>query len=397
MSYARTAFEFFAGIGLIHEAIKPFGWEVTAANDNSAKKVAAYKLNYPGTSVLDDDVNTLDVSGVGPVRLATASFPCIDLSQAGGRQGINGDKSSVVWAFLDRVADFQRAGYTPEFLFLENVPGLLSLHEGRSVDLLLHRIAELGYCFDLVQVDARHFTPQTRNRVFIIAVHGQNRFTRPSHVPDVSIRRYKVRETYQRNKDLPWVFFDFPALPHARYKLVDIVEKLLPEDRRWWSEEQMDYFWSHLERHHRPQLCQMVAPGVQRFLTSTRRGRRRGVREQIINVRFDGAASCLRTPKGGSSAQFVIHLDGEAVRVRKLLGVEAARLQGVCLPDASPDFKLHTTETEVLYGFGDAVCVPAVRWVFQHSIEAVLSGHEPQHARLPILHEAKNLILNFGS
>ncbi len=358
MSNCRTAFEFFAGIGLIHEFIKHFGWNVTAANDNNAKKIAAYKLNYPDTAVFDTDVDALDVSGVAPVRLATASFPCIDLSQAGGRIGINGDKSSVVWAFLDRIADFQRQGNPPEFLFLENVPGLLSLHEGQSIDLLLHRIAEMGYCFDLVQVDACHFTPQTRNRVFIIAVHGQNRFARPAHVPNVPIRRYKVRETYQRNKDLPWFFFDFPSLPQPCYKLADVLEKLPTEDCRWWNEAQMAYFWSHLERHHRPQLCNLTGSGVQKFLTATRRGRRRGLREQIINIRFDGAASCLRTPKGGSSAQFIVHISDETVRVRKLLGVEAARLQGVCLPDFSPDFQLPQTETDALYGLGDAVLRP---------------------------------------
>jgi DNA (cytosine-5)-methyltransferase 1 len=252
MSKDRSVIEFFAGIGLIHEALKPLGWEVVAANDHSPKKVAAYRLNYPDTTIHDDDVQNLDVSNIGPVRLATASFPCIDLSQAGSREGINGDKSSVVWGFLDRVADLQRAGHTPEFLFLENVPGLLSLHEGRSIDLLLHRIAECGYCFDLVQVDAFNFTPQTRNRVFIVAVHGANRFPRPPYIPDAAIRRYKVRETYQRNKDLPWVFFDFPSLPTRRCEYADILEKLPADDSRWWGHKQMEYFWSHLERHHGP-------------------------------------------------------------------------------------------------------------------------------------------------
>ena len=99
MDNSRTAFEFFAGIGLVHEAIKHFGWNVTAANDNCAKKLAAYKLNYPDTAVFDTDVNALDMSSIAPVRLATASFPCIDLSQAGGRVGIDGDKSSVVSGF----------------------------------------------------------------------------------------------------------------------------------------------------------------------------------------------------------------------------------------------------------------------------------------------------------
>jgi DNA (cytosine-5)-methyltransferase 1 len=366
--------EFFSGIGLIHEALKPLGWQVVLANDNNAKKAASYHANFPETPFNNEDVRLLDVSGISPVEVATASFPCIDLSQAGGREGINGDKSGVVWGFLDRIADLHRLNNAPEFLFLENVPGLLSLHKGKSIDLLLQRIAELGYCFDLVQVDASHFLPQTRNRIFIIAVLGRDRFPRPQNIPSTHIRRYKVREVYQRNPHLPWIFFDFPPLPVRSIGLEDIVEPLPPDDARWWSETKMEYFWHHLEKHHGPKLKTLFHSSERKHLTAVRRLRRRGVREQIINLRFDGLASCLRTPKGGSSAQYIVEIEDGTVRVRRILGVETARLQGVCLPDAAPDFRLVGGETEQMYGFGDAVCVPAVRWVFTHSIETLRDG-----------------------
>ncbi len=369
--------EFFSGIGLIHEALRPLGWRVVLANDNSVKKAASYRANFPDTPLSGEDVRLLDVSGVGPVQVATASFPCIDLSQAGGREGINGDESGVVWGFLDRIADLHRLDNAPEFLFLENVPGLLSLHEGKSIDQLLHRIADLGYCFDLVQVDASHFLPQTRNRVFIIAVLGRDRFPRPQNIPMAHIRRYKVREVYQRNPHLPWVFFDFPPLPVRNIGLQDIVETLPPDDPRWWDETKMEYFWHHLETHHGPKLKTLMCSPERRHMTAVRRLRRRGVREQIINLRFDSLASCLRTPKGGSSAQYIVETEGGAVRVRRILGVEAARLQGVCLPSSAPDFRLVGGETEQMHGFGDAVCVPAVRWVFMHSIETLRAGGSP--------------------
>ena len=44
----RTFIEFFAGIGLVHEAIKPFGWEAVLANDNDSRKALAYAANFPG-------------------------------------------------------------------------------------------------------------------------------------------------------------------------------------------------------------------------------------------------------------------------------------------------------------------------------------------------------------
>ena len=52
--------------------------------------------------------------------------------------------------------------------------------------------------------------------------------------------------------------------------------------------------------------------------------------------------------------------------------LEAARLQGVCLPESAPNFQLIGSETDVRFAFGDAVCVPAVRWVVEHSIEQLI-------------------------
>ncbi|MEV4499182.1 DNA (cytosine-5-)-methyltransferase [Micromonospora arborensis] len=367
-----TFVEFFAGVGLIHEAIAPLGWSCLLANDNDPRKVAAYKRNY-STPIVDCDIRDLPVEEIPTATLATASFPCIDLSQAGGRRGINGEHSGIVWSFLDHIAQLAEQGRAPQFILLENVAGLLTLHEGASIDLLLRSIADLGYAIDLVQVDARHFVPQTRNRVFIIAVRDQSMAT-SDQMPDMHIRRYKVQHIFQRNRDLPWVFFDFPELPTRRLELRDVLVELPEDDSRWWNEERTRYFWDHLEHDHRPKLEAMVAAGADLQLTAVRRGRRRGLREQIFNLRFDGLASCLRTPKGGSSIQFVVRVRNGEVQIRRILGSESARLQGVALKNSSPNFLIPESEQEALFAFGDAVCVPAVRWVFENSIQTVAMG-----------------------
>ncbi|QKE82771.1 DNA (cytosine-5-)-methyltransferase [Arthrobacter sp. NEB 688] len=365
--------EYFAGVGLIHEALRPLGWTCQLANDNDPKKVRAYEANYPNVPVSALDIRDLSASDIPPATLATASFPCIDLSQAGGRVGIHGTHSGVVWAYLDRIREAKKVDRQPRFLFLENVAGLLTLQGGKSIDILLHAIAELGYSIDVVQVDARHFLPQARNRVFIIA--GLGLPLSLGEMPTSHIRRYKVREVFDRNRDLPWHFFDFPRLPSATYELKDLLEDIPVSDPRWWNAERMSYFWEHLEHHHRPQLEEMARRRIPVRLTAVRRGRRRGLREQIFNLRFDGLASCLRTPKGGSSIQFVVEVRSDgSVGVRRITGLESARLQGVGLPDAADDFAIPQVESDALWAFGDAVCVPAVRWVFQHSIEAVMSG-----------------------
>jgi DNA (cytosine-5)-methyltransferase 1 len=382
---ASTFVEFFAGIGLIHAALAPLGWRCLLANDNVQDKVLNYRANYPETAVSDLDIRKLLIDDIPTTELATASFPCIDLSQAGGRVGINGDHSGIVWSFLDHIAKLVKDGRAPRFLFLENVAGLLTLHGGASIDLLLNEIVGLGYAIDVVQVDARHFTPQARNRVFIMAVRDWE-CDDTLVMPDTHIRRYKVREVWERNPRLPWIFFDFPPLPGRQLSLAAVLEDLPEEDPRWWDEERMDYFWHHLEHDHRPRLEAMVKSNANVQMTAMRRGRRRRLREQIFNLRFDDLASCLRTAGGGSSIQFVVRVRNGRAQVRKILGVESARLQGVALPGSVPDFVIPSPETTALNAFGDAVCVPAVRWVFENSLHKIASGQVPQrHGQLTLI------------
>ena len=77
-------------------------------------------------------------------------------------------------------------------------------------------------------------------------------------------------------------------------------------------------------------------------------------------MRFDGLAGCLRTPRGGSAKQIVVAVDAGRLRMRWMSPREYARLQG------APDFPLTGGRNQQLFGFGDAVCVPAIRWVDRH-------------------------------
>jgi DNA (cytosine-5)-methyltransferase 1 len=364
--------EFFAGTGLIHEALGALGWEAVFANDNDPKKRAAYQANFPEVPFSEADIRDLDPRSFPDAELASASFPCVDISRAGGRVGLHGESSGLVWSFLKHIEALRNAKRQPRYLLLENVPGLLS-HSNNAIDELLHAIASLGYGVDVVQVDAKYFTPQTRDRVFIVCAYGAERqMVRPA--PPSQIRRYHVDNTYLRNPELPWHHFVFPQLPEREIDLDAVMEHLPTDHPLWWNTDRLSHFWDRLENGHDERLRQMLADGFSGFLTATRRGRRRGVREQIINVRFDQLASCLRTPRGGSSTQLILQVNDGAVNVRSILGIEAARLQGVNLPDSAPDFRRVGSRTDELFAFGDAVCVPAVRWVVEHSIMRHRSG-----------------------
>jgi DNA (cytosine-5)-methyltransferase 1 len=77
----------------------------------------------------------------------------------------------------------------------------------------------------------------------------------------------------------------------------------------------------------------------------------------MAEIRFDGIAGCLRTPKGGSARQILLQVGKGEINVRLLTPKECARLMG------ADDFKLSGTANQALFGFGDAVCVPVISWI----------------------------------
>ena len=103
--------------------------------------------------------------GLGNCDLIYGGFPCQDLSVAGRRAGLGGERSSL-WFEFARVLDAVR----PRWCVVENVPGLLSSAGGRDFGIILHDLDELGYDIAWGTLDAQHFgVPQRRRRVFVVA------------------------------------------------------------------------------------------------------------------------------------------------------------------------------------------------------------------------------------
>ena len=87
----KTVAEFFAGIGLMRIGLESAGWRIAFANDIEEDKWRMYRDHFGDTGeFIVRDVHQLKSSEVPTVTLATASFPCNDLSMAGARHGLAG-------------------------------------------------------------------------------------------------------------------------------------------------------------------------------------------------------------------------------------------------------------------------------------------------------------------
>src|SRR5256886_4951457 len=84
----KTFAEFFAGIGLMRLGLEKEGWKIAFANDFDPQKEKMYRANFSDADQHFEpgNINGLSPSEIPTVSLATASFPCNDLSLAGSRE-----------------------------------------------------------------------------------------------------------------------------------------------------------------------------------------------------------------------------------------------------------------------------------------------------------------------
>ena len=98
------------------------------------------------------------------VDLLCGGFPCQDLSVAGRRGGIRAERSGLFFEFARLAGELR-----PDWLLIENVPGLLSSNQGADFEAVLETLSELGYAVAWRILDSRYFgVPQRRRRVYIV-------------------------------------------------------------------------------------------------------------------------------------------------------------------------------------------------------------------------------------
>jgi len=360
--------EFFAGIGLVRLALERQGWRVVFANDIDPKKAEMYRHNWPKDDhLVVGDIHAIKADELPSCALFTASFPCNDLSIAGRWEGLHGKESSSFWGLVRILRDLGER--RPPLVMLENVVGFLMSHGGRDFEKALLALNELGYTVDAIILNATHWAPQSRPRLFVIAKRDEGRETR-SYALISDARPEALFRFIVSHPNIRWDIRDLPSLPPPRARLADIVEDLPDDDPRWWDPKRADYFMSQMSERHKEQARQMIAGNSYSYATAFRRVRHG---KSMAELRTDGIAGCLRTPRGGSGRQILLKAGRGKYWVRLLTARECARLQGV--PDS---YVIDVPLNQALFGFGDAVCVPAVEWIAQHYLTPLASTLVPR-------------------
>lgn len=352
------AAEFFAGIGLVRLALERQNWNVVFANDIDQGKAEMYRHNWPDDDHLHvDDIHKLRADDIPTCDLFTASFPCNDLSIAGRWEGLSGKESSAFWGFIELIRDL--GDRAPRLVLLENVVGFLQRHKGRDFEEALVALNQLGYATDAIILNAMHWTPQSRARLFIMGSRDSPK-AGSSMALEHDARPAGLCRFINSHPQINWSLQSLPKLPKPRRRLSEIIEDLPDDDAHWWNQERVDYFMGQLSQRHEDEAQRMIEGPVATYATAFRRVRNG---RSMAELRTDGIAGCLRTPRGGSGRQILFKAGRGRVQVRLLTARECARLQGV--PDS---YRIDVPLNQALFGFGDAVCVPAVEWVARNCL-----------------------------
>ena len=352
-------------------------WSCLFANDIDLKKAASYARNWGESELRLADVaelTTKDLPGVA--NLAWASFPCQDLSLAGSGAGLRGERSGTFWPFWNLMEELADEGRAPLVIVLENVCGALTSHGGEDFTAISTAIAGGGYRFGALVIDAVHFVPQSRPRLFVIAV-GEDRLipgdltslkpNEQNHTGALIEAQGRLSKREQGN----WLWWRLPPPPKRNTVFADLIEET-PKGVKWHPATATRKLLRMMSSVNLAKVAAAKKTGQGAVGTIYKRTRsdRNGVKAQRAEIRFDEIAGCLRTPVGGSSRQTIMIVEGSKVRSRLLSSREAARLMG--LPE---DYELPENYNEAYHLAGDGVVVPVIRYIAGNILEPVLSAN----------------------
>ena len=313
-------YEFFAGGGMARAGLGR-QWKCLFANDFDMKKGATYRKNWGNGELVIDDIKAISSNQLPQqADLVWGSFPCQDLSLAGGGAGLKGERSGTFWPFISLMQCLVNENRAPSVIALENVVGTLTSHSGKDFIAICEALSDLGYRFGALIVDAALFVPQSRPRLFFIAVRRDlgvpsqaSLFANPQWHTKPLLKAYSLLPS---NLSEDWLWWNLPMPSKRKKKFADLIETD-PTSVHWHTPRQTSELLSMMSDVNLKKVTDARLSGKRVVGGVYKRTRYQGgVKVQRAEVRFDDIAGCLRTPAGGSSRQLILVVECDEVRSR---------------------------------------------------------------------------------
>jgi DNA (cytosine-5)-methyltransferase 1 len=223
-----NSIELFAGAGGLAIGLEKAGINCLALNEFDHSACATLRANRPEWNVIEDDIRNVSFSNYkDKIDVVTGGFPCQAFSYAGKKLGLSDARGTLFYEFARVVQETQ-----PAICIGENVRGLLTHDNGRTIEGMLSILDEIGYNVIPPKIFKTIFykVPQKRERVLIVGIrkdlnHLLYEFPKPNQ------RIFTLQDALKKG-DL--FTCDVPASPGAKYpqSKKDVLD-MVPEGGYW--------------------------------------------------------------------------------------------------------------------------------------------------------------------
>jgi DNA (cytosine-5)-methyltransferase 1 len=294
---------------------------------------------------------------------------------AGNGAGLEGDKSNVFWSFWRLITELAGERRKPRAIVIENVRGLITSRNGQDFQAICRALSVENYRIGGFVMDACHFVPQSRPRLFLVGLLEEECTLPESASPIGTWHPDSLRAAVERFPSFLascWNWWELPAPPIRNTSLADLLE----DNTDWHPREKTEKLLDMMSPVNRSKIDDRLANRHKSVGAAFRRTRlEHGNRRQRIEVRFDGLAGCLRTPGGGSSRQTIFSVGCGEVKSRLLTPRETARLMGL-----SDQYKLPENPNDAFQLSGDGVAVPVVEFLANNILKPALANASSEGA-----------------
>lgn len=328
-----TFIDLFAGIGGLRRGFESIGGKCVFTSEWDKYSQKTYAANFPNDDhEINGDITKVDVEDIPGHDVLLAGFPCQPFSIAGvskknalGRaHGFEDKTQGTLFFDVARIIKHHQ----PAAFLLENVRNLIGHDKGQTFKTIKEVLEGLGYTIDWRVIDGRSWTPQHRERIFIVGFREDQEFRFADlKVPDAAP---KLRDILHPG--------DGSEAPDQRFTVGNsgrVSEKYTLTDHLW------NYLQRYKEKH------QAAGNGFGFGLVGP-----------------DDVARTLsaRYYKDGSE---ILVKQEEGKAPRRLTPRECARLMGFDAPQGN-EFIIPVSDTQAYRQFGNSVVVPAVKAVAEH-------------------------------
>ncbi|MBM6995771.1 DNA (cytosine-5-)-methyltransferase [Paenibacillus sp. DXFW5] len=326
--------DLFAGIGGLRKAFESIGGKCvfTSEWDSACRKT--YQANYECDHPVNGDIRDVDLENMPPYDVLVAGFPCQPFSIAGvskknslGRpHGFHDATQGTLFFDVAQMIEYHR----PKAFLLENVKNLVSHDKGNTFKVIMRTLQEeLGYHVDFRVIDAKHYVPQHRERIFIVGFREDVGFDfKDMKIPDTGPRLGSI--LHQEDGT------EAPEPPYTEIPAGRVADKYTLSDRLW------EYLQNYAEKH---------------------RAKGNGFGYGLFGPEDVARTLSARYYKDGS--EILIRQEGK--NPRRLTPRECARLMGFDKPGQSM-FEIPVSDTQAYKQFGNSVAVPVVEAVAAHML-----------------------------